>query len=369
MKTITKITALVAVLLMLAGGLTSCKDKEPFLEIEETSISVLVEGGTYSIQVSSNGAWTAFVEDSENETWLNLIDASRTSVPYIVGMKNETITVKIATNPHNTPRSATVTIVFKSLIKSVVFNQDYTNIEYDEQLMQLKMSTENRCVFALDDIYNYPVRPGMEEWGNLKTGEEMLEACQIPRDTLDKMSSQAIVQAILDHPLAYDVLHRRQYQMDFESTFFQNNAYFELTKRKDAGEAILERLFCVNLLSTSFGEMRKVLGLEVLMSQTVFLSRLNTKEAKRVVMIALIHDKIRQEQKLFFREDLTAFFLIAKTLYRQDYSPFVVETFRDPELWRLVESRNYTFMPWRDGYIVQLILKHANNYLENKLII
>jgi len=49
------------------------------------------------------------------------------------------------------------------------------------------------------DSYNYPVYPGMKEWGNFKTNKEMLEACQVPAKTLKKMSTQAVIQALWEH--------------------------------------------------------------------------------------------------------------------------------------------------------------------------
>ncbi|MDR3226687.1 MAG: hypothetical protein LBT56_03340, partial [Prevotellaceae bacterium] len=97
------------------------------------------------------------------------------------------------------------------------------------------------------DSYNYPVYPGMPEWAEFETVEEMVEACQIPENTLKKMSTQAVIQAIWEYPFAFDVLQRYQYQFDFRM-FLENNAYNELTKRTDAGMALLERLTCINPL-------------------------------------------------------------------------------------------------------------------------
>jgi PBP1b-binding outer membrane lipoprotein LpoB len=77
MKHILKLTALSAILLFLAGGATSCKDKEedkeekekPFLTVDKTSITAPAEGGTFSIVVNSNGEWSFIVENVVDRMW------------------------------------------------------------------------------------------------------------------------------------------------------------------------------------------------------------------------------------------------------------------------------------------------------------
>jgi len=117
MKAFLKFTALSAVLLMLAGGLASCNDREePFLTVDQTPISVVAEGGVYQIAVNSNGAWAAAVEDAENHTWLTLTDAS--------GTNDGTIIVNISENVLFTGRQAVVEITLGSLAKSVTIYQE-----------------------------------------------------------------------------------------------------------------------------------------------------------------------------------------------------------------------------------------------------
>jgi hypothetical protein len=120
MKTITKTTIFTAILLILTGFFVSCDEKEnppePFLTIDESPITATADAGTFFIEVSSNGAWTAVVEDAENNDWCTLTGAS--------GSNEGVIIVNIAKNPLYTTRSATVKIILGSLTKSVVVNQE-----------------------------------------------------------------------------------------------------------------------------------------------------------------------------------------------------------------------------------------------------
>ena len=89
---------------------------EPFLEIDKTSITAIAKGGTFSISVSSNGEWTAVVQDAENHSWFTLINDS--------GIDDGVITVNIEENPRFIPRSATVEISMGSLTEVVTVQQE-----------------------------------------------------------------------------------------------------------------------------------------------------------------------------------------------------------------------------------------------------
>ena len=58
---------------------------------------------------------------------------------------------------------------------------------------------EPECDTSNCDInsYEYPTI----EWGNYKPGQERRGFFQIPADIVERMTTKALVQAILDHPL------------------------------------------------------------------------------------------------------------------------------------------------------------------------
>ena len=59
---------------------------------------------------------------------------------------------------------------------------------------------------AITDAYEYPVKPGTDAWRAFTTHEEMLKACQIPESTLHAMSTEGLVETVLNYPLFNDVL-------------------------------------------------------------------------------------------------------------------------------------------------------------------
>jgi hypothetical protein len=118
MKATLKYTAL---LLVFAGFFVSCNEEKdpppmkPFLIVDETPRTVTAEGETLIIAVSSNGEWTAVVEDAENNTWLSLTKAN-----------NSAVTVNIGKNTLHTTRRTTVKITLEDMTKSVKIIQDAT---------------------------------------------------------------------------------------------------------------------------------------------------------------------------------------------------------------------------------------------------
>jgi hypothetical protein len=212
------------------------------------------------------------------------------------------------------------------------------------------------------DSYNYPIYPGTKEWADLKTGQEMLDACQIPVTILKKMTTQAVIQAIWEHPLLLEVLNRYQYQMDFESIFFQNNAYKELSERTDAGVSLLNRLELCDYLIPNAEKEPKVL--EILMSQTLFLSQLNQDELKTLIEITLKNDELRQEDASLTNDSFraTAWLLIGRILFVAGYEPIIAEMENNEQIRLFLWSDTYCYLDAVYGNIPQIIIDYARNY-------
>ena len=228
------------------------------------------------------------------------------------------------------------------------------------------------------DSYNYPVYPGMKEWEAFTTSQEMVDACQVPKTTLSKMSTQAVVQAIWEYPFLFEVFHRYEYQFDFEGIFSKNNAYMELVKRKDAGTALFERLTLVNPL-TPLPRLESQ-ALEILISQTAFLSQLNVSDKKKIIEIAFANDDSRQsspDSDSYNHYRATTWLLIGRTMFAANYTPFVKAVKDNEKLKFFIDGWVpnqysdsgkciYTYMESVYDDIPQAIISFGKNYLNNK---
>jgi hypothetical protein len=216
-----------------------------------------------------------------------------------------------------------------------------------------------------EDSYDYPVYPGTEAWVELSTGEEMLKACQVPEDVLKTMSTQAVIQALWEHPLLTDVFHRYQYRRDFESMFSQNNAYRELCTRTDAGISLLERIKAVNPLYAVPLSRFKFELLEMLAAQDIFLSQLDSMSKVSLVKTVLEKDDCRQKNADFANkpERAVTWLLAGKAMLNAGYRPFVSEVNGNEALALFFTSNSYVYLDNVYGNIPQIITKHANRFI------
>lgn len=86
------------------------------------------------------------------------------------------------------------------------------------------------------EIYEYPVTPRKtpEQWKKFTSHGQMLDACQIPDDILDTMTTRQLLLTCVDYPLAADALAYADLNTDpFEFVIGKHNGLTELFKRPD----------------------------------------------------------------------------------------------------------------------------------------
>ena len=94
-------------------------------------------------------------------------------------------------------------------------------------------------------VYEYPIVPGMPEWGELHSGEKMYAATNIPDEILEKMNTEILIESILTHPLLFTSLISSadsEGKQGLERFSLSCTAVQELYKRKDAGIILVYRL-------------------------------------------------------------------------------------------------------------------------------
>ena len=193
------------------------------------------------------------------------------------------------------------------------------------------------------DTYTYPLVPGMEEWASLQTTNEMYDACQVPSIVLKQMSTQAIIQTIIEYPIPIWLFQHGIFQYWFELIFagntnltgasVGNNAYLELIERKDAGVALLDRLLLTDPLTGLMTGPPKFESqmVELLLSQTALLSQVDS-HVEDIARIAFRNHELRQAEWAKWVEyanfdqlatKVISPFLMGRTMLIAGYAPFV----------------------------------------------
>ncbi|WP_312812766.1 hypothetical protein [Sedimentibacter sp.] len=92
-----------------------------------------------------------------------------------------------------------------------------------------------------NEPFKYKVTSQDEEWKTFETHAAMVEACRIPSETLNKMTTAEVVDAVIDFPLLFDVFFYGSKEQAVEEMLNNSDAFKELTARRDAKTVLLNK--------------------------------------------------------------------------------------------------------------------------------
>lgn len=91
-----------------------------------------------------------------------------------------------------------------------------------------------------DKAYDFPVKPGTEEWKQLKTKKDRMDAYNIPDKALKNMSTTALVKTCMNYPRWGMLMTRNSLQLGYDFLKANFNGFAELETRPDAGIELLK---------------------------------------------------------------------------------------------------------------------------------
>ena len=90
-------------------------------------------------------------------------------------------------------------------------------------------------------VWDYPIKPGMEEWKLFESNEDMVKSCQIPEKVLSSLPTEELMELCLQYPLLYDIFAFNNTTEGFDKFFYDFNGIRELYKRQETLRALLKR--------------------------------------------------------------------------------------------------------------------------------
>jgi len=217
------------------------------------------------------------------------------------------------------------------------------------------------------DVYEFPVRPGMDEWKKFKTNVEMLEACQIPDEILQVMSTEGLVKTCLDYPKKHDYLCFNSFQYGIRKVVSDFNGLQSLMKRTDAGSVLLDRYSKFDPDSMNSGVSVKERGVfkldlmfvELLLAQKEILQEMGKEDKQILIGEALIKLVKKQKYKSYgFMNFRTIGMLIGNVLLSENFESFKKKYDNNEEIKLFIEDKVGT-----DQKIIYEILSEAKKYL------
>ena len=172
--------------------------------------------------------------------------------------------------------------------------------------------------------YDFPIKPGSDEWRKFQSGMEMVQACQLPQDIMRKLSTEALARTCLSYPLIGNIYAYEDLQTGLRRIIAEFNGLQELLLRDDAGSELMK--FYSEMkpsnLNQNWSLLEKgefsfdFLTIEMLLAQNEIINTLSKEQRKQLVSDGL--NKFKEKEVLietFGGHGLTtSAFLIAKVL-------------------------------------------------------
>ena len=177
------------------------------------------------------------------------------------------------------------------------------------------------------DVYDFPVKPGSQEWAAFTSHDEMLKACQIPEALLNKMSTKGLVETVLNYPLYGDMLAHNIIQEGFEAVVSGFNGLQELLTRKDAGTMLLAKYRTMNPDPAAIDKswrLEQQGKIEMILSQDAILANLTEAELHDLLAEAMVKSQAKQQYAEIygrFSQERTAL-LMGRVLRHTNYGNF-----------------------------------------------
>jgi hypothetical protein len=93
--------------------------------------------------------------------------------------------------------------------------------------------------YTITRPYNFPIKPGTQEWAGLNGHIEKVLACEIPVGFAKKMTTEALIQTCMDYPLYGNVSAYYGNQKSLDTFFNSFYGHKELATRMDAPAKLL----------------------------------------------------------------------------------------------------------------------------------
>lgn len=131
-----------------------------------------------------------------------------------------------------------------------------------------------------DDSYKFKVTPDRDpkKWKEFSSHKEKVDACQITDKTLDKISTEGLVDTCLEYPMFGDMILFENVQDGFSNLCDNFNGLEELIDREDSGECLYEIYKSLNfeeLLESDDYPLLKLKYLETILAQEEILTSMS----------------------------------------------------------------------------------------------
>lgn len=218
--------------------------------------------------------------------------------------------------------------------------------------------------------WNYPVHPGTDEWKQLDSFSERLDAFNIPDSILTEITTENLVKTCLKYPWWILITSRDNNQAGYDYLKSVFNGFRELEKRKDAGKELLrvyEKMLPedINKFTTLVEQgvfSFQFTYIEILLAQTNILKNLDEKNFMHLLEKAssIYKEKSKAFDKFSYYGIANSCLILSRILELKSYYEFNILANNFPELMNFNKKGNSTNKILLD----RIYLESANLFLK-----
>ncbi len=180
-------------------------------------------------------------------------------------------------------------------------------------------------------IWDYPVKPGSEQWKSFKSHKEMVEICQIPSNVINNLSTKDLAKICLDYPLFCTLTAFNNMQQGFEQVSAEFNGFKELYQRKESGRELLLLYHEIKpediaFMSTNLekGQFKfRIFYLEFMLAQNSFYNNLSQSELRELLIESYQKAKQKLDAKYSIFQIQTSYLVMVRLLDFTKYEKFL----------------------------------------------
>jgi hypothetical protein len=204
-------------------------------------------------------------------------------------------------------------------------------------ILNLACSKETPTCISVSypDHYEYPLKPGSQEWIDLGSRNNRALACLIPQDIIMSMSTEGLLETLLNYPFILDFRAFDKMQNGFNMLKSENYGFNELYNRENIYQVFYDgynsmSLNCEDIYPPIFLGRAAPTSLalsiyEMFIAQEDFLNSLN--EETRIKIFILIYHKhlSKIKNKYLESEKQISAAILGRIMYKSNYKPFIDE--------------------------------------------
>ena len=211
-----------------------------------------------------------------------------------------------------------------------------------------KDDTINCVSFSFPDDYKYPVIPGTQEWIDLESRPARAQACIIPQEILESISTGGLLESLLNYPFIMDYGYWDKFQSGFNQLKSENIGFTELYQREDIYQVLYDRyklmsLNCEDIYPPFIGGISTPVPIsfttiELFIFQDEFLGKLNQNKVIEVFKLTYEKLQLKIDHEYFEIEKLVSAAILGKIMHWEKFKPFMDECSNNEFIEFFIES-------------------------------